>query len=159
MAIKIRNNKNIKGLRSINIENKLSQFADDTAVILDGSETSLKETMKELSYFGEISGLKINFAKTQVVWIGSMKFSQKILCPELNLSWGKNTFSYLGIDFHSDLSKMVKMNYDKKLIEISALLKSWSKRYLTPIGRITVLKTLAIPKLLHLFSALPNPDD
>ena len=29
------------------------------------------------SYFGEISGLKINFAKTQVVWIGSMKFSQK----------------------------------------------------------------------------------
>ena len=159
LAIKIRCNKNIKGLKSVNIENKLSQFADDTAIILDGSEISLKETMKELNYFGEISGLKINFAKTQVVWIGSMRFSHNVLCPELGLSWGKNNFSYLGIDFHSDLSKMIKMNYDKKVIEISALLKSWSKRNLTPIGRITVIKTLVIPKLIHLFSALPNPDD
>lgn len=114
LAIKLRTNSNIQGLKSVNIENKLSQFADDTAIILDGSEISLKETMKELKHFGEISGLKINFSKTQVVWIGSMKFSKKILCPELNLAWGKNTFTYLGIDFNLDMSKIIKMNYDKK---------------------------------------------
>lgn len=33
----------------------------------------------------------------------------------------------------------------------------WTKRDLTPIGKITIIKTLALPKLIHLFSALPDP--
>ena len=31
------------------------------------------------------------------------------------------------------------------------------KRFLTPIGRVTVIKTLLIPKLNHLFISKPNP--
>lgn len=159
LAIKLRNNEKIKGLQILNFENKVSQFADDTAISLDGTEISLQETMNELQNFAKISGLHINFSKTQVVWIGNMKYSQTKLCTNWNLSWGKNTFSYLGIDFNTDLSKMLKTNLEKKLVEIKSLLKHWSKRNLTPIGRITVIKTLALPKLTHLFSSLPNPDD
>ena len=33
----------------------------------------------------------------------------------------------------------------------------WSARNLTPYGRNTVLKSLLLPKLNHLFSSLPNP--
>ena len=33
----------------------------------------------------------------------------------------------------------------------------WYQRYLTPIGKVTVIKTLALSKLNHLFLALPNP--
>ena len=145
LAIKLRNNKRIKGVKILHIENKLSQFADDTALILDGSEMSLEESMIELNCFAEISGLKMNLSKTQVVWIGSMKFSQTTLCPNWNLDWGKNTFTYLGIDFNTDLTKMQKSNFEKKFIEIKSLLKQWSKRNLTPIGRITVIKTFALP--------------
>ena len=39
-------------------EFKLTQFADDTSVILDGSDTSLRETLNELSFYAKISGLK-----------------------------------------------------------------------------------------------------
>ena len=108
LAIKLRNNKKIKGLKIINIENKLSQFPDVTAIIMDRGETSLKETMKELNSYALISGLNINFSKTQVVWIGSMKYSQATMCPDWNLSWGKSKFSYLGLDFDVDLIKMFK---------------------------------------------------
>jgi hypothetical protein len=38
----IRNNKQIGGLNIVNIEIKLSQFADDTAILLDGTELSLQ---------------------------------------------------------------------------------------------------------------------
>ena len=51
-------------------EHEISQFADDTSVILVGSEESLNETLLELEWFKKISGLKINFSKTQVIWIG-----------------------------------------------------------------------------------------
>jgi hypothetical protein len=43
-------------------EHEISQFADDTSVILDGSEESLNETLLELEWFKKISGLKINFS-------------------------------------------------------------------------------------------------
>ena len=52
----------------------------------------------------------------------------------------------------------VNQNYEVKIKEIDNLvLKSWAFRQLTPIGKITVIKSLAIPKLVHLFQTLPNP--
>jgi hypothetical protein len=47
LAIKIRNNKQIGGLKIVNIENKLSQFADDTAILLDGTELPLRKSLEE----------------------------------------------------------------------------------------------------------------
>ena len=36
-------------------------------------------------------------------------------------------------------------------------LKSWSNRDLTPFGKVTVIKTLIISKIVHLLIALPTP--
>ena len=75
LSIKIRNNKNIKGITIDNIECKLSQFADDTSLLLDGSEQSLNETLQELDNFYILSGLKLNCNQTKIVWIGSKKYN------------------------------------------------------------------------------------
>lgn len=37
------------------------------------------------------------------------------------------------------------------------LMEQWKRRILTPIGRVTVIKSLLIPKLNHLFISLPTP--
>ena len=67
----IRNNKDIKGIHINNKEFKLSQYADDTQLLLDGSEISLKEALRTLKQYYIISGLKINVDKTRALWIGS----------------------------------------------------------------------------------------
>ena len=67
--------KDIKGIKIADTEYTMSQFADDTTVMLDGSEKSLNESLKELNKFAAASGLKVNASKTRAVWIGSMKFS------------------------------------------------------------------------------------
>ena len=74
LSNKVRNNKSIKGNHINLTEHKISQYADDTSVFLGGSEKTLNEMLKELEDFANISGLKINFEKTQLVWIGSKKF-------------------------------------------------------------------------------------
>ena len=42
-------------------------------------------------------------------------------------------------------------------IEIENVLKAYSTRLLSLIGKITVIKTLAIPKLVYLLTVLPSP--
>ena len=111
--------------------------------MLDGTELSLQKSLEELNSFTDLSDLNINNAKRQVLWIGSKRFSEEKLCLSWDLTWAKHS-NYLGIDFDIDLSKMIKINFEKKIIEIKSLLKQWSKRQLTPIGRITVTKTCTL---------------
>ena len=42
---------------------KLSQYADDTTLILDSSIKSLEESLRLLDLFGEVSGLRLNCGK------------------------------------------------------------------------------------------------
>lgn len=158
LATKIRKNDNIKGISINNIEFKISQYADDTSAILDGSETSLNQTLEELLKFSRISGLNINLDKTQLVWIGSEKFSTKSIKTKWKLLWGRNKFKLLGIYFNTDLEEMLKDNYTPKITQMEKVLEQWKKRSLSPIGKITVLKTLIIPIFNLLFISLPNPD-
>ena len=73
----IRKNKDIKGISLHGKEYKLSQYADDTQLILDGSEKSPTEALHLLKQYYKMSGLKINIDKTRALWIGSSNKYQK----------------------------------------------------------------------------------
>ena len=60
--------------------------------------------------------------------------------------------------FDVDLDKMIKMNYANKIVQIKHSIKIWRRRFLSPLGKITVIKSLLLPKVIHLLTALPNPD-
>ena len=77
----------------------IGQYADDTFVILDGSESSLKSCIDIFDSFNRCSGLKMNVEKAQAIWLGIKDTNQKILCPNINLKWSKK-FSLLGITFY-----------------------------------------------------------
>ena len=58
LALLIRFNPKILGILLEGIEFKLTQFADDTTLILDGSQHSLQAALNILEIFGSLSGLK-----------------------------------------------------------------------------------------------------
>lgn len=110
LAIRIRNNKNIFSINIDNCHILNPQYADDTSLILDGSGGSLKAAIDELNICAKISGLKVNIRKTsEVKNIATIHFF-----PDLNFIWRENKFTLLGIDFHVDLHRIPKFNYDKK---------------------------------------------
>lgn len=158
LAILIKRNKDIKGIIVNDKEHKISQYADDTSLTLDGSEKSLHAALDTLDYFSKISGLKVNCSKTKIIWIGSKKFSAEVFHhARWKLDWGSNTFTLLGIHFSVVLDKILDLNYDLQIPKLYALIQQWKRRILTPIGRVTVAKTLILPKLNHLFISLPSP--
>ena len=65
MFLLIINEKKMKGIYVNGIEHKITQFADDTTLILDGSKESLIAALNVLEVFGSISGLQINTEKNQ----------------------------------------------------------------------------------------------
>ena len=60
--------------------------------------------------------------------------------------------------FDVDLDKMIKINYANKIVQIKHSIKIWRRRFLYPLRKITVIKSLFLPKVIHLLTALPNPD-
>ena len=63
----------------------------------------------------------------------------------------------LGITFTNDNHNITQVNMEPKLLKIENEIAQWRRRHLTTMGRITVVKSLLISKLVHLFTALPNP--
>ena len=147
----------IKGL-NINKEYlKINQFADDTTIFLDGSESSLQSALNVLEIFGTYSSLKVNKEKTQIVWIGSKKGNTQKLCQHANLKWEINTFRVLGITFSVNLNDMPSLNNDTITTDVERTLVPWRQQKLTPIGKICILKTFIIPRLTTLFMTIPRP--
>ena len=128
----MKNNKNIKGIHINNKEYIISQFADNTTLFLDGSDKSLSNTLKLLEEFPHISGLKVNFEKTKLVWIDSMKYSTRSVKTIWKLAWGEIQFKMLGITFHVNLRNMVNINFEPKIQSIKNSIAFWKRRKLTP---------------------------
>ena len=114
--------------------------------------------MEVLKLYAKDSGLCVNIEKkTKVVWVGSRKNSHIRFCKNYKLQWENNEFTVLGVKFTNNLKDMVELDYREKLIDIRKLFLNWSKRILTPLGKITIVKSLTLSKINHLILALPNP--
>ena len=95
-GILFRRKSEIKGIFIANKEYKLFQYGDDTGIILDGIESSLRHSLNLLDQFSKFSGLLPNLEKkTQCIWIGSLKGSKNRLCMDKNLEWTNSPFSVL----------------------------------------------------------------
>lgn len=104
LGILIRNNKNIKGINIDGEEYKISQYADDTSLITDGSPKSLDGILQTLDLYANVSGLKINFSKTKIIWIGSKQFSKEVYHhSRWKFTEFDTRFNLLGISFSVNL--------------------------------------------------------
>ena len=97
LAKAIRKNPFITGLSVKETEIRISQYADDTTLILDGSERSLTEALGILESFSKVSGLRLNAKKTEALWIGSCAGRDEKLVPERNFNWQKTKVKALGV--------------------------------------------------------------
>ena len=78
-------------------EIKLSQYADDTTLILDGSEKSLTEALRVFESFDKVSGLRLNSKKTEALWIGSCASKSEKLHSEKDFNWENTKAKVLGV--------------------------------------------------------------
>ena len=104
-----------------------------------------------------ISGLKVNFKKTKVLWVSSAKERGPIQCDKpASISWVKGKVFALGVWFAADRNVMLRSNYDERITKIKNVIELWQFRRLTLIGKITLIKSLLVSQLVYILTPLPT---
>ena len=75
----------IKGIKVGQKEIKITQYADDTTVLVRDLD-SVIELLKHLDKFKQISGLEINTNKTEALWLGCWSSSRLVFNGPKNQS-------------------------------------------------------------------------
>ena len=154
LAIAVRNQENIKGININGLETKLLQFADDTTAVLSDLN-SARALFKLLESFEKVSGLKLNVTKTEAMWIGSLRNCEE---EPLGVKWQK-CVKFLGIFITYDIQLLVEKNFKQRLKKVKNTLNLWKWRGLSIYGKVNIIKTLLLPKMIYPSSVLSTPSE
>ena len=117
------NDKNITGVQIENSEFLVSQYADDSSLVLDDNPQSLEKSLLVLSLFPECFGLKVNLDKTEAIWIGSKHGSEEEYFLQNNITWNHTgRFKRLGIKYDLNSADKTLLNFPDKLQSINKIL-------------------------------------
>jgi len=144
-------------LRLATINKYMEGFADDITLSIENNRESIVGVTKEIEKFGNLSGLRINKDKTQAMIFGHNSENTRPTIDTMGFEWVKE-IKILGVTITCNLKNMEIQNFNSKYEVIEKMLKHWSHRTLNLEGRITITKSLALPKLTHLATVLPELD-
>ena len=98
---------------------KASMLMIPATLILDGTRSSIERSFVLLNIFAKLSGLKVNYEKTEALWIGSFKNRTDKLAINQNIRWNIRKVKSLGVWFSSSKEEAVVLNYQEKKEKIS----------------------------------------
>ena len=98
----------------------------------------------------------MNVDKTNAVWIGSKIRSTDTVSNRIRLKWSCD-FVLLGIYFNVDLKKMVEHNFNVAISKMENVIHLYQNVPLSLNGKVTVIKSLVIPKIVHVLQVLHVP--
>ena len=154
LAAAIGTSTDIKGIKFDLEEWKIVQYADDLTAFLSDL-TSLQNLLKLLDRFGKLSGLKVNYTKTEAMWIGSCRASPEI---PLSLKWCKSVQA-LGVHFSYNREVSFEKHFYGKITEIKKQIHQWSWRGLSLFGKVSIIKSFLFPNLIYIFSIFSPPSE
>jgi hypothetical protein len=138
------NNNKMYGIKENNRETeKLETFADDNTVIALLSERALYAIKSILTGFGNISGLKCNVEKSNLLIIGTDRVPDYATSSDFAVV---NSLKILGINITRNFDDLYS-NFDKVETKIVSTANFWKRFNLSLIGRINVAKTLMLSQV------------
>lgn len=109
LAEAIRSRHDVSGVCIANTVHKISLYADDILLYLTKPDQSIPATLSIINDFGNISGYKINYTKSNACLLSS-SISEN-LCSISPFTWSQMGFKYLGVVITSNLEDLYSNNY------------------------------------------------
>ena len=106
-----------------------------------------------------LSGLNVNYEKTEALWIGSFRLQTRTIETNKNILWSFHKVFALGVWFSTIKEESETLNLQEKKEKINKITENWQFRRLTLLGKITVIKSLFASQLVYILSPLPTPSE
>ena len=160
LARELRKDGNIKGAFISDIENLLNLYTDDTDMSINtADDSSIQRIFQHIENFGQHTGLVLNYDKTTVYRIGSLKDSAAKFYTERKLNWTNEPINVLGVTVDTDIHKAMDLNYERVCIKAEKKLARWQKRNLSLLGKVNIINTLIASIFVHSMTVLPSIPD
>ena len=132
------------------------QYTDDTVIFMDHDLEKAANMKLLLCFFEQLSGLKINFNKSEIFCFGEAKESEIQYAQMFGCALGSYPFRYLGIPMH--FRKL--SNKDWKVVEerFEEKLSGWKSKLLTVGGRLVLINSVlsGLPMFMMSFFEVPK---
>jgi hypothetical protein len=132
------------------------QYADDTVLFLDHDLDKAKNLKLLLCAFEQLSGLKINFHKSEIFCFGDAEDARLDYVDLFCCKSGEFPIKYLGIPIHYRTLR----NVDWRMIEerFEKRLSSWKSKHLSIGGRLTLINSVlsSLPMYMMSFFTIPK---
>lgn len=149
--------KKIRGLVPYLVDDGLSilQYADDTILFMEHDLEEARNLKLVLSTFEKLSGLKINFHKSELFCFGKANEVMMDYVKNFGCDMGKYPFKYLGIPMHH---KRIS-NKDWQAIEdrFQKKLSSWKGKHLSVGGRLVLINSVLSSLAMFMLSFFEIP--
>ena len=155
LADAIRCNKKIKGISVREIEYILSQYADDMDSAMEAEKETVKELLMTLNWFRMNTGLTVNYEKTTLYRIGSLKDANAEFYTSKGVNWSSIGINVLGVEIRKNEEEVIDLNYSKVTSKIAAIFENWKRRILSLDGKITLINSLIGSLFIYKMSVLP----
>ena len=149
----IKNIKNDTTIVPINDKTpKIVAYADDISCLIKPMCGSLKGIFKQYSRLTNVSGLKLNADKTEIITSALLENYKVNYQSESYKISPKEQIKINGIIIGYDTELTRKLNIDKMYTAMDRQLRLWSNRGLTLLGKIQIFKTFGLSQLLYIGS-------
>ena len=157
LAIKIRNH-SIVGIEVPSLVHgqksylKIKQMADDTTLFLK-DKNDMIQAENLFNVFQSFSGLKLNAKKTKALKIGRNLREENL--PFLVV----DTIKILGIHLqNSKMARDIEDNWKHRISKVKSLITEWSKRDLSILGKVLVIKAFLLSQFTYVMQAIGLPN-
>jgi hypothetical protein len=132
----------IRGVLPHLVDDGLSilQYADDTIIFIDHDLEQAKNLKLLFCMFEQLSGLKINFHKSEFFCYGAAKEMEEFYTSLFGCNIGTYPFRYLGIPMHH--SQLLDSEWKKVEERFEQKLSCWKAKYLSYGGKLVLLNSV-----------------
>ena len=136
---------------------KILSYADDVACLIHPTQSNLDAIFMHYEKMTNVSGLKLNAEKTEIIeLLGNGTYDVSYLGSRSQVSTS-HVIKINGLQLSFDTTISTKLNMDKLFNSLESQLKQWSKRYLSILGKIQIVKTFGLSQILYIASTIVIP--
>ena len=135
----------------------LGQYADDMDAYMKPKQSCVKALFDVLDRFRTMTGCTVNYDKTSVYRVGSLRNTQAKCYTERKLFWTNDSINILGVWVGP--ANTQKCNYEELISKANNILDTLKRRNLSLLGKISIINTLVSSLFNYKLMVLPDMDN